>query len=103
MFAQLLWQSAVFMASPPEQVAMQEPLCEPQSASRRRMSEAQLMHSGGFERIASETLVDEGCGRGACSLICGPAHAVRTQSIETARTCFTRISSKAPRSRVRPS
>src|SRR5690348_754729 len=89
MFTQLFWHSAVFMASPPEQVAMQDRLCEPQSPSRRRMSDAQLMHSGALERIASDMPVEDGWGCGACCcLICGPAQAARKHSVRITRKRF---------------
>jgi hypothetical protein len=67
---------------------MQELFCEPQLPSRRRMSAAQLMHSGAFERIASDMLVEDGWGRGACPLSCGPAHAVRKHNVRITRKRF---------------
>jgi hypothetical protein len=55
----LLWHIAIFIASP-EQPDMQELLADPQFASRRRTSAAQVVHSGGVERIASGRRVEDG-------------------------------------------
>jgi hypothetical protein len=87
---QLLWHIAVRMASPPEQLDMQELLADPQLASRRRTSAAQVMHSGGVARIAPRIVVEDGCGWGARAVGCrfGPAHAANRHSIATMRTCF---------------
>jgi hypothetical protein len=49
----LLWQIAVFIASPPEHVAMQELLADPQLERRLRMSALQAAHSGGLRIRAS--------------------------------------------------
>jgi hypothetical protein len=58
---QLLWQMAVFMASVPENEAMQELLADPQFARRRRMSALQVAHSGGL-RISADLPLDVGSG-----------------------------------------
>ncbi len=58
---QLLWHIAICMASPVH-LDMQDPLCDPQSERRRRNSALQAMHSGAFERMASDIVVLEGWG-----------------------------------------
>jgi hypothetical protein len=61
---QLLWQIAVFIASVPEQVDMQELLAEPQFERRRRISALQSAHSGGL-RMSADLPSEVGCGCGA--------------------------------------